>query len=83
VYLPCIGIVRDLTLGPRAARGATYNFINEEIYMQNAKKCPVCDWDINDGEIKVQAGGKEVTVCCDDCAKKVEENPAAYAAASK
>jgi ribosome-binding protein aMBF1 (putative translation factor) len=51
--------------------------------MQNAKKCPVCDWDINDGGIKVQVGGKEITVCCDDCAKKVEESPATYAGATK
>ena len=46
--------------------------------MKNAKKCPVCDWDINDAGIKVKVGGKEITVCCDDCAKKVEETPAKY-----
>jgi ribosome-binding protein aMBF1 (putative translation factor) len=38
----------------------------------------VCDWDINDGGIKIGVGGKEITVCCDDCAKKVEEEPAKY-----
>ena len=26
----------------------------------NTKKCPVCDWDINDGGIKVTVGGKEI-----------------------
>ncbi len=50
---------------------------------KNTKKCPVCDWDINDGGITVKAGGKEVIVCCDDCAKKVEESPATYAGATK
>ncbi len=42
----------------------------------NTTKCPVCDWDINDGGINVKVGGKEITVCCDDCAKKAEADPA-------
>ncbi|OWK46571.1 hypothetical protein [Fimbriiglobus ruber] len=46
-------------------------------------KCPVCDWDIQDGGIKVQVGGKEVVVCCDDCAKKAQEEPAKYTPAAK
>ncbi len=46
-------------------------------------KCPVCDWDINDGGIKVNVAGKEIIVCCDDCAKKVEENPAKFTATAK
>jgi hypothetical protein len=46
-------------------------------------KCPVCDWEIKDGGIAVTAGGQEVTVCCDDCAKKVKEDPAAYAGKTK
>jgi YHS domain-containing protein len=25
--------------------------------------------------------GKEITVCCDECAEKMKENPAQYAAA--
>ena len=36
----------------------------------NASKCPVCDWEITDGGVKVTVAGKEITVCCDDCAKK-------------
>ena len=48
----------------------------------NTNKCPVCDWDINDGGIKVKAVGKEITVCCDDCAEKVEADPAKYAGAT-
>lgn len=40
------------------------------------KKCPVCDWEIKDEGIKVKVGGKEMTVCCDDCAKKTKEGAA-------
>jgi hypothetical protein len=47
------------------------------------KKCPVCDWEIKEGGIKVKVVGKEITVCCDDCAKKAKESPAKYAGASK
>lgn len=49
----------------------------------NTTKCPVCDWDINDGGIKVKAGGKEITVCCDDCAKDAEADPAKYVGATE
>ncbi|MCI0665656.1 MAG: hypothetical protein L0220_31755 [Acidobacteria bacterium] len=48
--------------------------------MKTAKKCPVCDWEIKGDEVKVKVGGKEITVCCEDCAKKVEENPGKYKA---
>jgi hypothetical protein len=37
------------------------------------KKCPVCDWEITDGGIKVKVGEKEITVCCDECATKAKE----------
>jgi ribosome-binding protein aMBF1 (putative translation factor) len=47
------------------------------------KKCPVCDWEIKDAGIAVKTGGKQITVCCDDCAKKVKENPANYARTAK
>jgi ribosome-binding protein aMBF1 (putative translation factor) len=43
-----------------------------------AEKCPVCDWEIQDGGITVKVGGKEITVCCDDCAKKAKEDAAKY-----
>jgi hypothetical protein len=46
------------------------------------EKCPVCDWAINDGGIKVEVAGKEVTVCCDECVEKVKENPQQYAASA-
>jgi hypothetical protein len=48
-----------------------------------AKKCPVCDWEIKDGGIQVKVGGKEVTVCCDDCAKKAKEGAAKPGGAGK
>ncbi len=47
------------------------------------KKCPVCDWEIKDGGITVKAGGREVTVCCEDCAKKAQESPAQDAGRGK
>ena len=43
--------------------------------LMTAKKCPICDWVIKDGGIKVKVGEKEITVCCDDCAKKAGESP--------
>jgi ribosome-binding protein aMBF1 (putative translation factor) len=47
------------------------------------KKCPVCDWEIKDGGIQVKVGGSEITVCCDDCAKKAKASPAKYAGAAR
>lgn len=47
--------------------------------LMKTKKCPVCDWEIKDGGIKVKVAGKEIVVCCDDCAKKAKESPAKYA----
>ena len=47
-----------------------------------AKKCQVCDWEIKDGGVQVKVGGKEVTVCCDDCAKKAKEGAAKSGGAS-
>ncbi|MEP6902749.1 MAG: hypothetical protein ABJA66_13440 [Actinomycetota bacterium] len=38
-----------------------------------SKACPVCDWEIIDGGIKITVGGREITVCCDDCAEKARE----------
>ena len=46
------------------------------------EKCPVCDWAINDGGIKVKVAGKEVPVCCDECVEKLKENPQQYAASA-
>jgi hypothetical protein len=51
-------------------------------HVMKVEKCPVCDWEIKDGGIKVQVGGKVITVCCADCAKTVEEDPAKYVGAA-
>lgn len=45
--------------------------------------CPVCDWEIKDGGVKVALGGKEIVVCCDDCAAKTKENPEKYVGSAK
>jgi hypothetical protein len=39
-------------------------------------KCPVCDWEINNGgkEVKLPSGAVLV-VCCDECAAKVKAAP--------
>ena len=68
-----------------AAKGATmaafaFGFKGDRM---KTKKCPVCDWEIKDDGIKVKVGGKELIVCCDDCAKKAKENPAKYAGKAK
>jgi TRASH domain-containing protein len=49
----------------------------------STKTCPVCDWEIKDAGIVVKIGDKQIIVCCDDCATKAKENPAAYAGAGK
>jgi len=46
--------------------------------MQN-KTCPVCGKEIKDGGVQAKIGGKEVTVCCSQCAKEAQEHPAQYA----
>jgi hypothetical protein len=40
------------------------------------KKCPVCNWEIKDKGITVKDGGREVVVCCKECADKVKEKAA-------
>jgi ribosome-binding protein aMBF1 (putative translation factor) len=37
------------------------------------RKCPVCNWEIKDDGIKVKTGGKEVVVCCEECADKLNQ----------
>ncbi len=44
-------------------------------------KCPVCSWDMKDGSVKVKVAGREITVCCDECAEKAKAEPAKYAPA--
>ena len=56
---------------------------NSRRYVMKTKKCPVCDWEIKDGGIQVKVGSSEITVCCDDCAKKAKASPAKYAGAAR
>jgi ribosome-binding protein aMBF1 (putative translation factor) len=67
----------------RDCRGATFNHSNLEERLMKTKKCPVCDWDIKDEGIKVKVGGKEIVVCCDDCAKKAKEGPSKHTGSAK
>jgi ribosome-binding protein aMBF1 (putative translation factor) len=67
----------------RDRRGAPFNHSNLEERLMITKKCPVCDWDIKDEGIKVKVGGKEIVVCCDDCAKKAKEAPSKHTSPAK
>jgi hypothetical protein len=49
--------------------GGSHEFLSMEVLMAE-QKCPVCDWAITDGGIQVTVAGKEITVCCDECAEK-------------
>ena len=60
----------------RDVRGDGSFWFDSREKLMATKKCPVCDWEIKDAGITVKAAGKELTVCCDDCAKKAKENPA-------
>ena len=42
------------------------------------KKCPVCDWVIEDDAKTIEFDGKTITVCCDECAAKFQDNPEQY-----
>ncbi|MBO9661831.1 hypothetical protein [Dokdonella sp.] len=45
-----------------------------------AKTCAACDYELDANAIKVEIGGKTVEVCCEDCARALQE---AHAAAKK
>ena len=56
--------------------GTESALLDEGDVMKSAnEKCPVCDWEIKDGGIKVKVAGKEITVCCDDCVKQAQASP--------
>ncbi len=42
-------------------------------------KCPVCGWKIENGGQPVEHDGSSLTVCCDECARKVLDEPTKYA----
>ena len=46
----------------------------------DTSKCPVCEWEIKEGGVKVTVGGKEITVCCDECAREAIAKPQSAAA---
>lgn len=46
-----------------------------------AKLCPVCQWELKEEIREVIVQGRKVQVCCDECAAKVREEPAKYAVA--
>ncbi len=41
---------------------------------EKASKCPVCDWEMKDGGTTAKVDGKDVVVCCDECAETLKEN---------
>ena len=43
-----------------------------------AKHCPVCDWEIKDGGVAVEAGGRKIVACSKDCAKQAQADPAKF-----
>lgn len=38
-----------------------------------AKTCAACDGELDGQSIKVKISGRDVEVCCDDCARKLRE----------
>ncbi len=49
----------------------------------NERTCPVCNEEIEGEGVTVDAGDREVTVCCNECARKLQESPASYVAAEE
>lgn len=37
------------------------------------KTCAACDCKLDANSITIRIGGKSVEVCCEDCARKLEE----------
>ena len=54
------------------------NFWAREDVMK-AKTCAACDSELDASAIKVTVGGKTVEVCCEDCARKLNEAQAGAA----
>lgn len=45
-----------------------------------AKTCAACDCTLDANPIKVKIGGRTVEVCCDECARKLNEAHSSAAA---
>jgi ribosome-binding protein aMBF1 (putative translation factor) len=42
------------------------------------KTCAACDCELDANSIKVKIGGNTIEVCCDECARKLNEAPAYF-----
>jgi len=40
--------------------------------------CPVCQYKIEDGGRPIEVNKRVILVCCEECEKKVRENPQKY-----
>jgi hypothetical protein len=58
---------------------ARFEATSEPTAMTNTKTCAACDYPLDENAIQVRIGGQTVEVCCEDCAKKLNE---AYASAN-
>ena len=45
--------------------------------------CAACDCKLDASAIKVRIGGRTVEVCCDDCARKLNEAQASASGSGK
>jgi hypothetical protein len=43
-----------------------------------AALCPVCQYKIDDSGRPIEINKRVIIVCCEDCEKKVRENPQKY-----
>jgi hypothetical protein len=48
--------------------------------IMSEKTCAACDYELDENAISVTIGGKTVEVCCEDCARSLQE---AHAAAER
>jgi hypothetical protein len=53
-----------------------------ECDVMSEKTCAACDCKLDDSPVKVRIGGKVVEVCCDECAKKLQEAQASAVASA-
>jgi len=47
------------------------------------KTCAACDCELDAGFITITIGGRTVEVCCDECARKLNEAHASAAATER
>lgn len=41
-------------------------------------ECPVCRYKIDDGGRPIEINKRVIIVCCEECEKKIRENPQKY-----